>query len=74
MTGSAMSVPEMGQRNSAGGSTVVVNDEDGDEDAEDAGEEAANGLHRSRAVPMDSAVLVFFLVTTRRYVGFLRWL
>jgi hypothetical protein len=48
-----MSVPETGQRNSSGGSTVVVNDEDGEEDAEEGAEveeEAANGLHRDRAV------------------------
>jgi len=53
-----MSVPEMGQRNSAGGSTVAVKDEDGDDDAEEGGEEdAANGRHRGRAVAIGLGVL-----------------
>ena len=52
VTGSAMSVPETGQRNSAGGSSVAVKDEEGEEDAEEGGEgeEGANGLHRGPAV------------------------
>lgn len=52
-TGSAISVPEIGQRNSAGGS--AVNDDDGDDDDED-GIGGEDGRHRGQAVAMDAFV------------------